>query len=64
MKIIDFEDIIKLNIPIDQSYKWAEEMIKDKKSAILPPKISMSPVEGSFCNVMPCILGKWGGKGC
>lgn len=28
----------------------------NKKSILLPPKISMKPFEGSFINVMPCIL--------
>ena len=68
MKIINFEDIQSLAISPLECYKWAEEAIHNKKSAILPPKISMKPFDGVFCNVMPSIIpGKdgeiGGGKG-
>ena len=56
MKIISFPDIQRLNIsPID-CFAWARDAIADKGTAILPPKISLSLMEGSFCNVMPSIL--------
>ena len=66
MKIITFEDIASLNIDPSMCYDWAETMIKNKKQALLPPKISLKPFDGSFCNVMPCMIpGKdnsnWGG---
>lgn len=62
MKIITYEDIKKLNISPLECYKWATEMIANKRNTILPPKISLSPKEGVFCNTMPCILNeKWGG---
>lgn len=61
MKIINHNIITALSISPNECYSWAEEMIKNKKEATLPAKISMSPVEGSFCNVMPSIVGKWGG---
>lgn len=56
MKIITFDDINKLQIASEQCYQWVSEMIQNKESALLPPKISMKPVEGVFCNVMPSIL--------
>ncbi len=60
MKIITFRDIAGLKISPSQCYDWAEEMIKNKRDAILPPKISLKPKDGVFCNVMPCIIRKDG----
>lgn len=31
-------------------------MISAKKTVLLPPKISLKPRDGVFCNVMPCIM--------
>ena len=56
MKLISFADIRRLDIPALTCYEWADETIRHKAEAILPPKISMRPAEGSFCNVMPSIL--------
>lgn len=56
MKIISFDQIINLNISPETCFHWANEMIVKKASALLPAKISMKPVPGVFCNVMPCIL--------
>ena len=56
MKIISFKDIHSLNITPMQCYVWAETMIKNKKQALLPPKISMKPFDGVFCNVMPSMV--------
>lgn len=56
VKLITFKDIIDLNVSYAQCYKWAEEMIKNKSKADLPPKISIKQAEGAFCNVMPCIV--------
>lgn len=58
MKIISFDDISKLNISPVECYNLVEKMIENKKSAILPPKISMKPINEVFCNVMPCIINK------
>ena len=41
MKIITFDDIKKLNIQNGTYYKWIEEIITNKDSTCLPPKISM-----------------------
>lgn len=56
MKIITFEDIKKLNISVQDYYNWTVEMLKNKSKAILPPKISMKPYDGVFCNVMPSFI--------
>ncbi|MBD5445549.1 MAG: ornithine cyclodeaminase [Lachnospiraceae bacterium] len=66
MKIITFEDIKKMNISPILCYQWVSDMIQSKSTVILPPKISMKPTEGVFCNVMPCIIRNtaeisWGG---
>ncbi|MDL2250306.1 ornithine cyclodeaminase/alanine dehydrogenase-like protein (mu-crystallin family) [Lachnospiraceae bacterium PF1-21] len=62
MKIVTFDDIIKLNIDPVTCFQWVEETIKNKEKATLPPKISLQPKEGVFCNVMPCFLNSsWGG---
>lgn len=63
MKLITFDDIKNLNIDPKLCYQWVSEMIRDKDSVLLPPKISMKPRDGVFCNVMPCIIpSPTGGK--
>lgn len=63
MKIITHQDILNLNITPGEAYDWSEFVIKNKNTAILPPKISIKPdtMEGVFCNVMPCYFGDFGG---
>lgn len=56
MKIITFKDIVSLNITSMQCVDWAESAIKNKDNSILPPKISMKPADGVFCNVMSSII--------
>lgn len=56
MKIITFDDIKNLNIRPEVCYQWVSEMIEKKKQANLPAKISLKPMDGVFCNVMPCII--------
>ena len=56
MKIITFEDIKNLNISPTTCYEWVEDMLLNKKKAVLPSKISMKWTDGVFCNVMPCVL--------
>ena len=56
MKIITFDDIKSLNISPVQCYEWTEKMIKNRKDALLPPKISIKPKDGVFCNVMPSMI--------
>ena len=57
MKLITYSDIAALNISPATCYQWASEMIAKKDGALLPPKISIKPVSGTFCNVMPCMIG-------
>lgn len=54
---ITSEMVDDLNIDFETSNKWMEEAMMHKADSILPPKISMGPSEGSFINVMPCVLG-------
>lgn len=61
MKVIDFEMISGMNISPADCYMWASEMIEKKNEAILPPKISLKPFDGVFCNVMPSVVGDFGG---
>ena len=63
MIIITHQDILNLNITPSEAYDWSEFVIKNKNTAILPPKISIKPdtMEGVFCNVMPCYFGDFGG---
>ena len=56
MKLITFIDIQSLNIPTQEYYRWVEEMIQHKEETVLPPKISLKPVDGVFFNVMPSII--------
>ena len=56
MKIINFEDIRSLSISPSKCLEWVDETICNKKIATLPPKISMKPFDGVFCNVMPSII--------
>lgn len=61
MKIIDFDVISNMNISPADCYQWVSEMIEKKGEALLPPKISLKPMDGVFCNVMPSIVGQAGG---
>ena len=56
MKIITFEDMQSLKISPVKMYGWVEEMLRQKYTAILPPKVKMNHVEGGRTNVMPCAL--------
>ena len=56
MKLIDFNDIQELQISVSECFTWAENVISHKNDFLLPPKISMKPDDGVFCNVMPSIV--------
>lgn len=62
MKLITFNDITELNIPVKTYFGWAVEMLERKNKTILPPKISLKPYEGVFCNVMPSFVSNEGGE--
>lgn len=61
MKVIDFDAIKNANVSPVECYRWVAEMIADKDSTLLPPKVSMKPFDGMFCNVMPSVVGNSGG---
>ena len=56
MNIFTFDDVASLKISPKECYEWAVDAISHKSKAILPPKISMKPRPGVFCNVMPSII--------
>ena len=62
MKVLSHVDIKNLNIPPSVCYKWVCDMIRDKNTSILPPKISMKPRDTVFCNIMPSIIRCEDGK--
>ena len=65
MRIITYQDIKSLDINPSLCFEWAEEMIMNKHESILPPKFSMVPFAGAFCNVMPSmVLGPDSKKRC
>ena len=56
MKILSHQEILQLCVKPEVCYNWVVEVIRGKKSTILPAKISMKPTEGIFYNVMPSII--------
>ena len=56
MKLITFEDIQSMKIAPEECFRWVSEMIAGKNEALLPPKISIKPFDGVFCNVMPSMV--------
>lgn len=56
MKIITHDDIVNLNISAQDCYKWVVEALMNKDKVILPPKISLKPYAGVFCNIMPSVI--------
>jgi ornithine cyclodeaminase len=56
VRIINDSDITALHISPKMCVAWAEESLRMKYSAILPPKISLHPQGNDFFNTMPCIL--------
>lgn len=60
MKIIDHNTIMALNLNYFDIYKYVDQSIYHKNSALLPAKISLQIADGAFFNVMPAILGKYG----
>lgn len=66
MKLVTFDDIDKLGISPQACMDWVTDTIARKDEMVLPPKISLSPREGSFMNTMPCLVSAddgrmWGG---
>ena len=65
MHVVTFSQIRDLRISPRVCLRWVEEAIRAKPTAQLPSKVSLKPMERSFCNVMPSLVwvdGKrWGG---
>ena len=64
MKVISFDKITEMAVSPLQCYEWVSETISHKKTALLPPKISLKPeIPGVFYNTMPAILphANWAG---
>ena len=66
MKLVTFDDIKALQIPAKTCMEWVCDSIARKGEMTLPPKISLSPRDGSFMNTMPCFVPDasghlWGG---
>ncbi len=56
MKIINFDEIKKLEISPIKCYEWVNEMIINKENTILPAKAHLDKLGGVFCNVMPSCI--------
>ena len=56
MKVIDYEQIKKLNMSYGEYYNWAKSVLTLKKEGQLPAKIRMKKEGHIFINVMPSIM--------
>jgi ornithine cyclodeaminase/alanine dehydrogenase len=45
-----------MNISPVSCYEWVEQVLKEKKSSILPPKISLHFENGAYFNTMPSVI--------
>lgn len=64
MKIVSHKEIMNLGISAAECYEWVDEMLRNKKNTLLPPKISIKPSPGIFCNVMPSYIYTNSSKKC
>ena len=60
MKIIDANEIEKLNIAPRLFYKWIEEIHKENSQIINPTKTRIPLNRCDYFNVMPCIMPGFG----
>ena len=58
MKIIDFDTIRKIDIPLLNYYKEIKELMLNKDKTILPAKTSMKLDGHIFYNAMPSIISE------
>lgn len=56
IKYITYKDIENLNITPEMCNQWAKEVILRKNECILPPKISIKPVNDNFFTTMPSYI--------
>ena len=56
VKIIDFSSIKNLNLPLEEMYRWTEEVWEQQDDFILVPKLRMWQGKSGRYMTMPCIL--------
>ena len=59
MKIIDFDTIKKLNIPLSEMYDWTKKVWEEQDEFLLAAKISIWQGESGRYMTMPCVLPKY-----
>ncbi|MDE7414477.1 MAG: ornithine cyclodeaminase [Muribaculaceae bacterium] len=59
MKIIDFNTIKNLNIPLGKMYEWTSTVWKEQDEFLLAAKISIWQEESGRYMTMPCVLPKY-----
>lgn len=59
MKIIDFDSIKKLNIPLSEMYDWTVKVWEEQDQFLLAAKISIWQGESGRYMTMPCVLPKY-----
>ena len=59
MKIIDFNAIKNLNIPLSQMYDWTAKVWEEQDEFLLAAKISIWQGESGRFMTMPCVLPKY-----
>ena len=59
MKIIDFNAIRNLNIPLSEMYEWTAQVWKEQDEFLLAAKISIWQNESGRYMTMPCVLPKY-----
>ncbi len=59
MKIIDFETIRNLNIPLSEMYDWTAKVWEEQDEFLLAAKISIWQGESGRFMTMPCVLPKY-----
>lgn len=59
MKIIDFDAIRNLNIPLSEMYDWTATVWKEQDEFLLAAKISIWQGESGRFMTMPCVLPKY-----
>ena len=56
MKLIGFQEIEHISLDPTLYLNWVIDLLTRKDETILPPKISIKPYDGVFCNVMPSFI--------
>lgn len=60
MKIIDFNAIKNLNIPLSEMYEWTAKVWEEQDEFLLAPKVSIWQGASGRFMTMPCVLPKYG----